>query len=74
MGGCQLAAAFLKSLVLAQQPPKSVAVDGRPLPRAADAGSLRAMREGWAFTSGPFGGAVLKLAPRHGAADIDINE
>jgi hypothetical protein len=30
------------------------------------------MDAGWTFTSGPFGGVVLKLAPHHGAADIDI--
>ncbi|HEX6471696.1 MAG TPA: TIM-barrel domain-containing protein [Streptosporangiaceae bacterium] len=68
------APAAAQVLVLAERPPASVIVDGRPLPRAADAGALRAMDAGWTFTSGPVGGVVLKLAPRHGAADIDVHE
>jgi alpha-glucosidase (family GH31 glycosyl hydrolase) len=67
------APAHAQILVLAPQPPVSVMVDGRPLARAADTNSLRAMNEGWTLASGPFGGVVLKLAPRRGAADIDIH-
>jgi alpha-D-xyloside xylohydrolase len=66
------APAHAQVVVLAQRPPAAVVVDGRPLPRATDADTLRAMDAGWTFTSGPFGGVVLKLAPRHGTADIHI--
>ena len=66
------APAHAQVVVLAQRPPAEVVVDGRPLPRVADADALRAMDAGWTFTSGPFGGVVLKATPRHGAADINI--
>jgi alpha-D-xyloside xylohydrolase len=57
--------------VLLRSAPGSVTVNGRPLPKATDAAALQAMDEGWAFTSGPFGGVVLKLAPQ-GAANVTI--
>jgi alpha-D-xyloside xylohydrolase len=60
-------------LVPAQQPPGTVTVNGRPLPKAPDVAALRVADQGWTFTTGPFGGIVLKPAPRHGAADIDIH-
>jgi alpha-D-xyloside xylohydrolase len=60
-------------LVLAQRPPGAVTVDGRPLAMAPDPGALRGLDQGWTFTTGPFGGVVLKLAPRHGAANIDLH-
>jgi alpha-D-xyloside xylohydrolase len=59
-------------VVLARRAPAGVVVDGRPLPRAADPGALRGMNAGWTVTSGAFGGVVLKLAPRHGTADVNI--
>jgi alpha-D-xyloside xylohydrolase len=68
----QDAPAKAQVLVLQQQAPGSVVVDGRPLPRAADTAALREMDQGWTFTSGPFGGVVVKLAPRHGSADLRL--
>jgi alpha-glucosidase (family GH31 glycosyl hydrolase) len=51
-------------LVLTDARPRRVLVDGRRLPAAKSAGALRGMRSGWATTTGPFGGVVLKLAPQ----------
>ncbi len=56
-------------VVLAQHAPATVTVDGKALPQAAD---LRNVDEGWTYTSGPFGGVVLKLAPRQGNAAVDV--
>ncbi|MCO5999916.1 TIM-barrel domain-containing protein [Actinoallomurus rhizosphaericola] len=61
-----------QTVVLLPRAPRSVTVDGRVLPRAADTGALRAAREGWTFASGPFGGVVLKLTPHGRAADVAI--
>jgi hypothetical protein len=58
--------------VLTGRAPGSVTVNGRPLPHAAGPDALRGMAEGWAFTSGPFGGVVLKTAPGGGAADLTL--
>ncbi|WP_433181873.1 glycoside hydrolase family 31 protein [Actinoallomurus sp. CA-150999] len=55
-----------------RQPPRSVTVDGRTLPRAADATALRAAGGGWTFTSGPFGGVVLTLTSQGHPADVTI--
>jgi hypothetical protein len=30
------------------------------------------MDDGWTFTTGPFGGVVLKLTPHAGAANVTI--
>jgi alpha-D-xyloside xylohydrolase len=68
------APAHAQIVVLAERPPASVVVDGRALLQAPDTTALRAMDAGWTFTSAPFGGVVLKLAPRHGAAAIDIRQ
>ncbi|HEY7488754.1 MAG TPA: glycoside hydrolase family 31 protein [Streptosporangiaceae bacterium] len=65
-------APLLAQIIVLTGEPRSVTVDGRTLPRAADATALRDMAEGWTVTSGPFGGVVLKLAPRHGAAAVQI--
>jgi alpha-D-xyloside xylohydrolase len=59
-------------LLPARKAPRSVTVDGRALPRARDVSALRAMDGGWTLTSGPFGGVVLKLAPRNGGANVLI--
>jgi alpha-D-xyloside xylohydrolase len=58
-------------LVLAARAPRAVRVDGRRLPRL-DAGALRGAREGWTFTGPPFGGVLVKLAPRHGSARLIV--
>ena len=58
--------------VLTGRAPGSVTVNGRPLPRAAGPDALSGMAEGWAFTPGPFGGVVLKTAPRRGAANLTL--
>jgi alpha-D-xyloside xylohydrolase len=60
-------------LVLATAVPRAVTVDGRPLARAPDATALRASSQGWTFTSGPFGGVVLKISPAHGAALVHLD-
>jgi hypothetical protein len=49
-------------------------VNGRPLPKAADAAALRTMDNGWDFTAGPFGGVVLKPASHDGAANVTSDE
>ncbi|GLY88786.1 TIM-barrel domain-containing protein [Actinoallomurus iriomotensis] len=58
--------------VLLPSAPRSVTVNGRPLPEAADAAALGAADDGWTFTQGPFGGVVLKLLPHAGAANVTI--
>ncbi|GGJ40330.1 hypothetical protein GCM10010121_059230 [Streptomyces brasiliensis] len=59
-------------VVLADHAPDRITVDGRTLPRAGSTGRLRGMETGWTFTSGPFGGIVLKLRPQQGHAQVNI--
>lgn len=54
-------------LVLAQRSPRSVSVDGRGVPQAADAAALRAMSAGWTYSPGAFGGVLVKFTSAHGA-------
>jgi alpha-glucosidase (family GH31 glycosyl hydrolase) len=58
--------------VLLPNAPGSVTVNGHPLPEATDAAALRTMDNGWTFTTGPFGGVVLTLAPSTGSANVTI--
>jgi alpha-glucosidase (family GH31 glycosyl hydrolase) len=58
--------------VLTGRAPASVTANGRPLRHATGLDALSGMAEGWAFTPGPFGGVVLKTAPRGGAADLTL--
>jgi alpha-D-xyloside xylohydrolase len=67
----RLSGAQAQVLVLTRRPPRAVRVDGRRLERL-DAGALRSAREGWTFTAAPFGGALIKLAPRHGGARLIV--
>jgi alpha-D-xyloside xylohydrolase len=60
-------------LVLAAAPPATVMVDGEVLPHATDAALLRGLDRGWTFSAGSFGGVMVKLAPRRGNADIDVD-
>jgi alpha-D-xyloside xylohydrolase len=60
-------------LVLTQARPRSVTVDGRPLPEAASAAALRDAASGWVYTPGSFGGVTVKLAPRDGAASVGVS-
>jgi len=60
-------------LVLAAHPPASVMVDGQLLPQAAGADALRGMDQGWTFTTGSFGGVMVKLAPQQGNAQVDLD-
>ena len=50
-------------------------VDDRraPVPRSTSAAALRSQRQGWLVDSPPFGGVVLKLAPRSGRAVVEID-
>jgi alpha-D-xyloside xylohydrolase len=59
-------------LVLAQQPPSAVTVNGQPIPQAADPSALQGMDQGWTFTTGQFGGVLVKLTPSNGNASIDV--
>ncbi len=59
-------------LVLTHARPKQVVVDGRVLPAAASPAELRAAREGWTMSDGPFGGVVLKLTPRHAQSSVRV--
>lgn len=61
-------------LVLAQQPPSAVTVDGQPLPQAVDPSALQGMDQGWTFTTGQFGGVLIKLTPPNGNASIDLEQ
>ena len=54
-------------------PPASVLVDGQLLPPAADADALRGLDQGWTFSTGSFGGVVVKLAPQQGNAQVDLD-
>ena len=56
-------------LVLAQQAPRTVRIDGRPIEQASSVAALQDARTGWAFTDGPFGGVVVKL---DGPGRIDV--
>jgi alpha-glucosidase (family GH31 glycosyl hydrolase) len=60
-------------LVLASCAPRAVTVDGRPLPHAGSAAALRSAVQGWTFSSGAFGGVLVKLSPRHGAATVGLS-
>ncbi|HJP80179.1 MAG TPA: TIM-barrel domain-containing protein [Pseudonocardiaceae bacterium] len=59
-------------LVLAQHAPTRITMNGHPLPEARSVAVLSAQPTGWTFTSGPFGGILLKLRPDHGAAQLTI--
>jgi alpha-D-xyloside xylohydrolase len=61
-----------QALVLTQRPPSAVTVDGHLLPHAAGAAMLHGMQQGWTFTTGAFGGVLLKLTPRRGNAAVDM--
>ncbi len=67
------ATARAQVLVLAAHPPASVLVDGQLLPQAADADALRGLDQGWTFSTGSFGGVVVKLAPQQGNAQVDLD-
>ncbi|MGH3169750.1 MAG: TIM-barrel domain-containing protein, partial [Trebonia sp.] len=67
------APAHAQVLVLSQAPPRSVTVDGRPLPEAASAAALRNAASGWVYTPGSFGGVTVKFAPRDGAAAVGVS-
>ncbi len=67
------ATARAQVLVLAAHPPASVLVDGQLLPPAADADALRGLDQGWTFSTGSFGGVVVKLAPQQGNAQVDLD-
>jgi alpha-D-xyloside xylohydrolase len=56
-------------VVLARHAPNRVTADGHDLARAT---ALNAQPTGWTFTTGPFGGVVLKLRPGHGAAQVTL--
>jgi alpha-D-xyloside xylohydrolase len=59
-------------VVLARRAPSRVVVDGHALPRTGSTKALSAKPVGWTFTSGPFGGTVLKLRPGHGIVELTI--
>jgi alpha-glucosidase (family GH31 glycosyl hydrolase) len=59
-------------LVLAQRAPTRITLNGHPLAEATSVAALSAQPTGWTFTSGPFGGILLKLRPDHGVARLTI--
>jgi alpha-glucosidase (family GH31 glycosyl hydrolase) len=64
------APARVQIVVLSPRPPRAATVDGRPLRHRLGAAALRRARQGWILSRGRFGGVIVKLAPRHGAATV----
>ena len=60
-------------LILTAQPPATVTVDGQLLPHAAEAALLRDLDQGWTFSTGSFGGVMVKLTPHRGNAEVDVD-
>jgi alpha-glucosidase (family GH31 glycosyl hydrolase) len=60
-------------LVLMSHPPRSVSVDGRVLPRAADAAALRGMDSGWVFSPGAFGGVTVKVSAASSTLIVQVS-
>jgi alpha-D-xyloside xylohydrolase len=52
--------------------PRTLAIDGRTVPRARSVAALRRAASGWTVVQKPFPGTVLKLAPRGGAASVRL--
>ena len=59
-------------VVTGRTAPAAVFVNGRRVAPAGSLDELRAARTGWIWQPGPFGGAVIKLHPRGGSANIRI--
>lgn len=55
------------------KPPAHVSVDGHDVPRAPDAAALRSLASGWLWTAQPFHGALVKVTPHAGAADVSVH-
>jgi alpha-D-xyloside xylohydrolase len=64
--------ARVQILVLSPRPPRAATVDGRPLQRRRGVAALRRARQGWILSPGRFGGVIVKLSPRHGAATVQL--
>jgi len=57
-------------LLLSQHAPTRVSVNGHVLGQADD---LTGATQGWTYRPGPFGGVMIKLAPDHGSAHVDVD-
>jgi glycosyl hydrolase family 31 len=57
-------------IVATPQEPRQVFIDGRLVPKAT--GPLSSSRVGWTIQPAPFGGVLLKLAPRAGVSTVTI--
>jgi alpha-D-xyloside xylohydrolase len=64
--------ARVQILILNRRPPRAATVDGKPLPHRRSVAALRRSRQGWILSQGPFGGVIVKLSPRHGAATVQL--
>ncbi len=59
-------------LVLASSMPSAVTINQATVSQAQSLAALQGMSSGWIFTTGPFGGVLLKLAPASGAAHVSM--
>jgi alpha-D-xyloside xylohydrolase len=53
-------------MVAIQGTPRTVLIDGRPVPQSLDG------HVGWTMKAAPFGGVLLKLNPRHGTSTVTV--
>jgi hypothetical protein len=58
-------------LVLGSNAPRSIVVDGKSYPRST-ASALKRVPVGWTLRGQPFGGVVVKVRTRGGAAHVEL--
>jgi len=59
-------------LIVGTKMPAALHVDGKSVPASTTIDALQQRASGWAHTTTPFPGVVVKLAPRAGAATVEL--